>query len=221
MARHCTAKIPLAAVKKDFTKNSPDDLEVAELSDIEWQEVTKHGIENSSNDGDWNGIEANVDSINGHLRLEESSKPRLLVWSAADEKGVGRMIDAYDEHFTHTASFPHSTCEYLDNLAYTLALRRSSLPWRSYAVVDSKSLFGDLKALVSTPVRSSKNREIVFVFTGQGAQYRDMGLELLEYQVFRNTLRSADEEFRGMGSPWSLFGKRSVGPDILRLSIVP
>jgi acyl transferase domain-containing protein len=44
------------------------------------------------------------------------------------------------------------------------------------------------------------------VFTGQGAQYSKMGLELIQYPVFMSGLQEADKVFRAMGADWSLFG---------------
>ena len=49
---------------------------------------------------------------------------------------------------------------------------------------------------------------MAWVFTGQGAQYVEMGLELASfYPVFKDTLEKVEEVYRGLGCSWSMFGK--------------
>lgn len=50
---------------------------------------------------------------------------------------------------------------------------------------------------------------MAWVFTGQGAQYVDMGLELADvYPVFEETLQKVEKVYRELGCSWSIFGKR-------------
>ncbi|RYC59250.1 hypothetical protein CHU98_g6953 [Xylaria longipes] len=124
--------------------------------------------------------------------------PSLLVWSAADAGAVQRMLDAYQVYFrTHTAG----DASKLEQLAYTLAMRRSIMAWRSFAVVDAETR--ELSA--SKPVRASSGGGIAFVFTGQGSQHVGMGLELLRYPIFKASFKRSDEVLASFGCEWSLF----------------
>ena len=146
-----------------------------------------------------------------------TSGPRLLVWSAADESAIRRMLQAYGQYYsTRIVRHRHK----LNQLAYTLAVRRSIMAWRTFAVVgddeehldagvdhvDSANL---LKSLPSEkPLRAPTEKTgIAFVFTGQGAQYAGMGMELLRYPVCVQSLRRSDEIFESLGCEWSLFGE--------------
>jgi acyl transferase domain-containing protein len=46
-----------------------------------------------------------------------------------------------------------------------------------------------------------------FIFTGQGAQWARMGMELVHYPVFRQSLELADAHMKKLGSAWSALGK--------------
>lgn len=154
-------------------------------------------------------------SVNGHKM--SASFPRLLVWSAADIAAINRMLQSYDQYyFTHIAGNANK----LDQLAYTLAARRSFMTWRSFAVVhdDSKtealeSVQHDHAGVIeplspSKPVRvPSEKSGVALVFTGQGAQYAGMGLTLLQYPVFEQSLRKSDQAFANLGCEWSIFGE--------------
>lgn len=134
--------------------------------------------------------------------------PKILVWSTGDESGINRMMDIWQEHFLKMP--PANKTEeitYMDKLAYTLDHRRSSLPWKSFALVDSASKLTRIKDLISRPIRSSEDLSIGFIFTGQGAVYNGMGVALLGYPVFRDTLKSFDRELMRLGCEWSVFGK--------------
>ncbi|KAM7191954.1 polyketide synthase [Naviculisporaceae sp. PSN 640] len=136
-------------------------------------------------------------------------KPKLLVWSAPDEAGLKRTIKAYTSYLQKQKSEldPKAMDKFLDRLSYTLAGRRTIMPWRSFAVLDNAATDID-EILSSSPlIRSSSSdgavsTEITFIFTGQGAQYAGMGLELAQhYPVFRDSLDRADAEFKKLGGP--------------------
>lgn len=129
--------------------------------------------------------------------------PKLLVWSAADAAAAQRMVGAYRDYFgAHVAG----DAAKLEQLAHTLAARRSVLSWRAFAVADVET--DELSA--AKPVRASSSPTadgIAFVFTGQGAQYAGMGLGLLRYAVFESSLKRSDEILANLGCEWSLFGQ--------------
>lgn len=126
------------------------------------------------------------------------------------------MLQAYEKYyFTHIAGDANK----LEQLAYTLAARRSLMTWRSFAVVHDDSNTqalenvqhdhaGVIKPLSpSKPVRvPSEKSGAALVFTGQGAQYAGMGLTLLHYPVLEHSLRKSDQAFANLGCGWSIFG---------------
>ena len=98
----------------------------------------------------------------------------------------------------------------LQSLAYTMATRRSLHQWRYAFQASSKEefLLHLNQRLVST--ESSKALRMLFVFTGQGAQWHAMGRELnLKYPVFRESLHRSDEILRDLGTIWTL--ERELG----------
>lgn len=128
--------------------------------------------------------------------------PKLLVWSAADEGALKRTTQAYELYYEHKiAGDPLQ----LDRLAFTLAARRSRMLWRAFSIVADGAETRRLPR--AKPTRSSAEVALAFVFTGQGAQYANMGSDLRQYPVFDETLRRVDSIYRGLGAEWSLFGK--------------
>lgn len=136
--------------------------------------------------------------------VDQATRPRLLVWSASDEDGLRRWESEYREYFATLRT--GDVDKLFNDLAHTLYQKRSLLPLRSYTVVTSaKELASGVQ--LSQPVRATKSPKLAFVFTGQGAQWRDMGRELLECSAYRESLEAAERYFYGLGCQWSLLGK--------------
>lgn len=136
----------------------------------------------------------------------ESPTTKLLVWSAADKNGLDRLAAAYADHFAHEKIDNDELLAYLNNLAYTLSIRRSFLPWRSFVVADSIESLKTLASGLSPAVRCVQTPQLGFIFTGQGAQWARMGSELLAYPIFKRSLRNAEEYFHELGAEWLLIG---------------
>ncbi|KAK5987064.1 Highly reducing polyketide synthase VdtX [Cladobotryum mycophilum] len=81
-------------------------------------------------------------------------------------------------------------CYALEDLAYTLGVRREHLPFRAASVVN-----GQQSIITTSFVKAPQSPpNIAFVFTGQGAQWPRMGVQLYEsYAVFRRSIMSLDE----------------------------
>jgi acyl transferase domain-containing protein len=81
------------------------------------------------------------------------------------------------------------------------------MAWRAFSIVNGLEKL-DLTAAKCE--RAARDVGLGFVFTGQGAQYANMGLGLLHYPVFKDTLIEIDDVFKSLGAEWSLFGTYSV-----------
>jgi acyl transferase domain-containing protein len=125
---------------------------------------------------------------------------KLLILSAFDEHAAKRSASAHGKWLTnHDVSN-----DTLADLAFTLASKRSSFPWRTFSV----TLPGSLTDLSwSEPARLRHDLRLCFVFTGQGAQWPSMGRELYKYEAFRTSIVEADIYFKSLGSRWSLRGE--------------
>ena len=130
--------------------------------------------------------------------------PRLFVWSAADEQGIKRLSELYKDYFRNAPDADISGS--IQDLAYTLAAKRTSFTWRSFMVASDLTSLRALDSNISQAVRSSDKRSITFVFTGQGAQYARMGLELLQYPVFKESLQETQTVLSHIGCEWQLLG---------------
>jgi acyl transferase domain-containing protein/NADPH:quinone reductase-like Zn-dependent oxidoreductase/SAM-dependent methyltransferase len=130
------------------------------------------------------------------------SRTNLLVSSGPDQRGAKRLTDAYQEYITTAC---RNGC-IQDDLVYSLAVRKTSFPLRSFAVVRNgcKTSLGAPCIQFSAPLKAMPNPRMVFVFTGQGSQYLGMGRELVRNRVFRESLEQCENCLREIGCPWSL-----------------
>ncbi|KAJ8071241.1 hypothetical protein OCU04_001576 [Sclerotinia nivalis] len=167
--------------------------------------------------GQWDDIASILESSpEGSVKWESRSSqiiiqpasnaatPKLLIWSTSDEKGMDRMSRDFAEHFSDIKDEMSKNSSYMADLAYTLAVRRSSLNWKSFSVSSSVLTLRNLKDTMSKPVRCRKEQGLGFVFTGQGAQYAKMGHELMAYPVFYDSLKMSESHLSNIGCKWSL-----------------
>lgn len=128
----------------------------------------------------------------------------LLVFSASDEPSLERNMQAFA---AYAAKFEPSQNDKvpLNHLAYTLSMRRTRQPWRLALV--AKSLADLIKPSPIAQQRILRHATIGYVFTGQGAQYAQMGLELIKYDVYRTTLLKCESALQSLGCTWQVIGK--------------
>jgi acyl transferase domain-containing protein len=156
---------------------------------------------------DSNGDVATTESSNGahingaSINADDEDDYAIIPVSAADEDGPYRQAEALEE-FLVALPQKAKTKKFLSDLVYTLTTRRSLLDWCAFSVIKSTSeSIHSLKDTL-TPANlsiSSKRPELSCVFTGQGAQYARMGLGLLSYPVFRDSILSCDIFLKSLG----------------------
>lgn len=142
-------------------------------------------------------------------------RPHLYMLSAASEHSLVEMTKNLQER----ASSRQSSASDLMDLSYTLACRRSLLPWRQAIVAcDEQDLEEKLRQLDTKPVRAATLTPLCFVFTGQGAQWASMGYELLGYsECFHHSMLKSDRLLVGLGCPWSLIDEICKDEDSSKL----
>lgn len=120
---------------------------------------------------------------------ETPDVPQLLLYTANSTKSLASMIEIYRQW---TENNPTKTAD----LAYTLATRREHLHHRAFAIVNN----GAIESVSSpTHVKSAQQPNVVMVFTGQGAQWPQMGRELLQSsKTFKSSIKSLDQHLQSM-----------------------
>jgi acyl transferase domain-containing protein len=154
------------------------------------------------------------DTAPSQVRMRDDGSPddvpRLIVVSAFDKPTLERVIDLHSEWMKTQGSTFQENPELLQDLAYTLMKRRNVLRYRSFALLDRKSIEEEAEQRFSAPVRAMNQPRVCFVFTGQGAQWAGMGKDLLQFPVFRDTVMEANRYFEEMGTPWTVIGMLAI-----------
>ncbi|KAJ5938265.1 type I iterative polyketide synthase [Penicillium verhagenii] len=129
---------------------------------------------------------------------------KLFLISANDKESLKTRIRDFGVYFEQRpevferslfGNFAHTLGSKLSHLAYRVALSATSLDELGIRLAQLKSN--------STRVLAAPT--ISFVFTGQGAQWAQMGMPLMkEYGVFAEAMERADEFLRHLGADFSL-----------------
>ncbi|GLA60097.1 hypothetical protein AtubIFM54640_011528 [Aspergillus tubingensis] len=139
-----------------------------------------------------------------HYPTSREIRSKLLLLSANDKNGISRQAAAYAKYFQEGASMHVTSTNYLDHLAFTLASRRTSFPWRSFILVSSVDQLKDMDKRISTPTRAKSNPGLGFVFAGQGAQWAGMGRDLMVFPEFSQSLKMSEQALLSLGCSWNL-----------------
>lgn len=127
-----------------------------------------------------------------------SESPQLLLFTANSSKSIERLVDNYQ-------AWLEKNPDKVSDLAYTLARKRRQMPHRAFGIFKNGVMEN-----VSRPTSSdsSKPPNTVMVFTGQGAQWPQMGRELLQTNdVLKVCVRSLDQHLQnitGEKPPYSI-----------------
>lgn len=143
-----------------------------------------------------------IGGTNAHVVLEEapvreplpSSKPcKLILLSAKTENSLKSTTLALTEHLKTERDTD------LADIAYTLQIGRQRYGHRLMAICQSKEetisvLTGKNHGKIRTRSNEMINRPVVFMFSGQGSQYVNMGLDLYRLErVYRETIDNCSE----------------------------
>ena len=163
---------------------------------------------------------ANIRSLNSqvildaaqHLPQEKRAGSRLgdqsqIVFISANTQD---SVLEYAERIKHFVLDRPSDTE---DMAYTLALHREQMPFRAYLTMGGTSNL-EVSSVVKRP---KETPNVVLVFSGQGAQWAQMGHELLQSDLlFREDISAMDRILQSVQYPpsWSITGKVMIVPHI-------
>ncbi|RDA88225.1 hypothetical protein CP532_0333 [Ophiocordyceps camponoti-leonardi (nom. inval.)] len=129
---------------------------------------------------------------NGYSDTDEKHWPRLLPLSANNVESLRRRVE---DMRGYVLSRPGS----IDAIAHTLGTRRDHLLHRSFCIYDNNKKQLDF----SSPQKPlSTAPDIVFVFTGQGAQWQGMGKHLIQsFPSFSHDVAIMDQALQSIDQP--------------------
>jgi len=129
-----------------------------------------------------------VGGTNAHLILSEHQQEltsksgfseQVIILSAKTENALEHSTQKLIKHLSCLTQ--ETSTNYLADMAYTLQTGREEFQWRRIGA--GKSTNELIKNLSNNPIRlcpEGKQRGTVFMFPGQGAQYRTMALQLMD-----------------------------------------
>jgi acyl transferase domain-containing protein len=125
--------------------------------------------------------------------------PKLLLFSAKHPEALERMVRDHQFYYMGNTSR-------LSDMAYTLAMKRETLSYCAFCIADGVD---DWKPFNSTRHGSYDHGMLVFVFSGQGAQWAQMGKALIEsIPSFRGSMEEMDKVLQSLRDrpKWTLRG---------------
>jgi acyl transferase domain-containing protein len=94
----------------------------------------------------------------------------------------------------------------LHDLSYTLCCRRTQFPYRFATYAQTKEQLAEALRGNLRIGRVSDTNKTAFLFSGQSAQWAQMGMSLMRYSVFANALSEAQDCLTKLGVKWLLLG---------------
>ena len=125
-----------------------------------------------------------------------------MTLSANDEESLRAYLKLLDKHLVNPAVYIK-----VRDLAYTMSVRRSHHFYRAYLLMRDTTI--DQTKVVHGK-KTTEKAKIGYVFTGQGAQWPQMGQGIIQtFPVARAILQRLDEALQALPNPppWSLAGE--------------
>ena len=128
--------------------------------------------------------------------------PFLMPVSATSANSLARQIQ-------NVKDYCKSRTVAAQDLAHTLGARRDHHRHRAFAITTGDTDISELPAFESGTTSTKPPEQLIFVFTGQGAQWPGMGKELIPaFDTFRADIRRLDSVLQSLPDPptWSMEG---------------
>lgn len=129
--------------------------------------------------------------------VDEQLLPRLLYFSAKHPDALKRVVEDHQSYLLrHSGS--------LDDMSYSLAVKREVLTHRAFTISNGEDQW---ETSVSFRPGDKAPPRKVFVFSGQGAQYAQMGKSLItNVPMFHDCISGLDKALQDCADPptWSL-----------------
>jgi len=138
---------------------------------------------------------------------DKATQPYTIVVSANDAKSLKSYCKAICEHLSNP-----SVAVKLPDLAFTLSERRSRHFHRAYVITDNTNIN---EGAFTFGKKNTDLPRIGFVFTGQGAQWSQMGKGVIEtFPVAKALINRLDRVLQALPNPpsWSLLSKPFSNP---------